>query len=244
MVLHRTRPGAESYGHAAGILLLDERAPFIPGDLRNAATFRYPVLYRTVPGLTAAACASGDPAVAAKVIDAARWLEAHGVRLIAGDCAAMLAFQDAVRAAVRVPVALSSLLQLPSIARGLEQSRAILIVAAERSHLAPELLARDDLRVANPLILRGMQEGAEFRAAVLERKGTLDSERVSDEIVRLAEAALAAHPEIGAVLLESARLPPYARAVQRATGLPVYDFVSMIDFLRTATHRERYVGHY
>ena len=39
-------------------------------------------------------------------------------------------------------------------------------------------------------------------------------------------------------------LPPYAHAMQQAIGLPIYDFVTMIDYLQAATHRERYVGYY
>jgi hypothetical protein len=32
--------------------------------------------------------------------------------------------------------------------------------------------------------------------------------------------------------------------VQEAVGLPVFDFVTMIDFLYSATHRKRYEGFY
>jgi hypothetical protein len=52
------------------------------------------------------------------------------------------------------------------------------------------------------------------------------------------------HPHLGAVLFECSMLPPYARAVQDAVGLPVFDFVTMINHLHAATHRQRYSGAY
>ena len=51
MPKYRVR-NADSYGHAVGILLLDYRGPFIPGDVGNATTYRYPVLFKVVKGLT------------------------------------------------------------------------------------------------------------------------------------------------------------------------------------------------
>ena len=39
---------------------------------------------------------------------------------------------------------------------------------------------------------------------------------------------VARHPEVGAIVLECTNMPPYAAAVQQATGLPVYDIYSLI----------------
>ena len=52
------------------------------------------------------------------------------------------------------------------------------------------------------------------------------------------------HPDLGAILFECSMLPPYARAVQDAVGLPVFDFVTMINHLHAATHQQRYAGAY
>ena len=52
---------ADTYGHAIGILLLDYRGPFIPGDVGNATTYGYPVLYKLVEGLTLDRVLAGDP---------------------------------------------------------------------------------------------------------------------------------------------------------------------------------------
>lgn len=44
------RGGKAIYGAAVGILMLDARFPRIPGDMGNARTWSFPVLYRIVRG--------------------------------------------------------------------------------------------------------------------------------------------------------------------------------------------------
>ncbi|MDZ7842126.1 MAG: hypothetical protein U5R46_15095 [Gammaproteobacteria bacterium] len=58
------------------------------------------------------------------------------------------------------------------------------------------------------------------------------------------KAMVSAHPDMGAVVLECSLLPPYPRAVQEATGLPVFDYITMIDYFQAGTQRKRYQGFY
>ena len=44
--------GKAIYGAPLGILMLEARFPRIPGDMGNAATWPFPVLYRVVRGAT------------------------------------------------------------------------------------------------------------------------------------------------------------------------------------------------
>jgi hypothetical protein len=244
MAIYRTRRGARNYGQAVGILQLDCSLPFIPGDVDNASTYGYPVLYRPVQGLSTAACLRGAPELAAAVVAEAVELERQGVRAISSDCGFMLQFQDAVRQAVRIPVWMSSLLQLPLIASGLASNRPIAVVTADSTNLTPDFMARAGVAVRNPVIILGLQEMREFKTAVLEEKGSIDATLIEEEVVGVVRQTREERPDLGAVLLECSMLPPYARAVQEAVGLPVFDFVTMIDFLYFATHRKRYDGFY
>jgi len=245
MRIYHTRRGARAYGLAVGILQLDCSLPFIPGDVDNATTYAYPVVYRAIPGLTTAACLRGAPEMTKSVVDAARELEAQGVRVISSDCGFMLQFQRAVCSAVRVPVIMSSLLQLPMIAASLDPARSIAIITADSSNLTKDFLVRAGVPApANPLVIRGLRDQPEFVSAVFDEKGTIDADLVEAEVVGVARELASAHPDLGAILLECSMLPPYARAIQEAVGVPVFDFITMIDHFHMSTHQPSYQGDY
>ena len=242
MPVYRTNPNAESYGQSVGILLLDARMPFPPGDVANASTYRYSVIYRRVSGLSTGACLDGAPEFAEAVVEGARELARQGVRGISSDCGVMLRYQQAAADAVDVPVALSSLLQLPFVERSLAPDRPVGVLTADSSNLSVDFLARAGIRPRNPIVIRGMQDEPEFRTSILDPKGTMDTDLITEETVAKAREMKDEYPALGAILLECSRMPPYAAAVQQAVGVPVFDFVSLIDFMQAGTDPRRYHG--
>ena len=52
MGIYRVRPDSQSYGHEIGILLIACSNPFPPGDVGNAWSYNYPVLYETIYDVT------------------------------------------------------------------------------------------------------------------------------------------------------------------------------------------------
>ena len=242
MAIYKTRQSAESYGHSVGILLLDSHVPYVPGDVANASTYRYPVIYELVSGLKADICLNGAPEFVAPVIAAAKSLADQGVRGISSDCGFMLQYQNSVADAVDVPVALSSLLQLPLIERTLKPDATVGIITADSTNLTTDFLQRAGITPRNPVCIRGMQNEAEFSSSIFEAKGTMDTDLMTRETVSVAESMCRADPKLGAILLECSLLPPYAGAVQQAVGLPVFDFISLIDFMRSGLQPRRAHG--
>ncbi|WP_334176791.1 aspartate/glutamate racemase family protein [Pseudoxanthobacter sp.] len=241
----RARPGAQSYGHDIGILMIECLNPFIPGDVGNAWSYRYPVLYRTITDVSIERLIEhSDLSLLPKVIEAAQDLERHGVAAITSDCGYMLLFQDDLARAINIPVMLSSLLQLPFIGSILGPERSIGIVCANAPRLTPALLARAWPNPTRRLHIAGLERASAFRHAILDEKGSIDVAAVEAEVVAAACALTEAHPDIGAILLECSNIPPYAHAVQAATGRPVFDFLTMIDLVRSAGRREPPKGWY
>ncbi|RPJ70131.1 MAG: hypothetical protein EHM15_12110 [Desulfobacteraceae bacterium] len=62
------------------------------------------------------------------------------------------------------------------------------------------------------------------------------------EVVALARRMTAEDPAIGALVLECTNLPPYAEAVQKAVGLPVYDIFTLIRHLHSALARRSFAA--
>src|SRR5690625_2685727 len=169
------RPHAESYGHDIGIIMLDCRTPFVPGDVGNASTYNYPVLYKTVEGLTLQkVIQEGDLKFVDQVVDAAVYLESQGVRAITSDCGYMLWFQDAVAEAVSVPVMLSSLIQLPFIASTLSSDQAIGIICANKQRLPNDLLEKAYPNANRPIHIVGLEDQPNFRGPILDETPVLD----------------------------------------------------------------------
>lgn len=233
---------ADSYGHAIGLLMLEYRAPFIPGDVGNASTYDYPVLFKVVEGLTLDEALGADSAQEKLVIEAAEELERFGVRGIGSDCGFLIKYQEAVRKRVNVPVFMSSLLQVPVVAASVDGPVGVVVASSEgvTRRVLEMAGVKDDAQV----VVCGMQDQPHFTEAILEQGGRLDSDRIERETVDTVKRMVDRHPGMGAIVLECSLLPPYSRAVQEATGLPVFDYITMIDYFHAGTHRRRYEGIY
>ena len=245
MAIYKVRENAESYGHAVGIILVDVRTPFIPGDVGKASTYPFPVVYRTVPDVTLERLIDkGDKSLTNNVIQTARELEDMGVRAIASDCGYMIHFQAEVAAAVSVPVIMSSLIQLPMLERSIGPDRKIGVICANKPRLTSDMLALAGLRDPDRVIIRGMQDAPAFRSPILDEEPLLDDELITGEITDTAKELVTSHPEVGPILLECSNMPPYAHAIQRVTGRPVFDFTTLIGVYFAASFRKPFAGFY
>lgn len=245
MTVYTVRRGSESYGHAIGILLVDCSTPFIPGDVGNASTYPFPVVYRTIPGVTLTRLIDeADKSLTDVVIDTARELEKMGVRAISSDCGYMIHFQAEVAAAVSVPVIMSSLIQLPMLERSIGPDKKIGIICANRPRLTADMLVLAGLRDPDRAVIRGMEGSKNFRSPILDEEPLLDSGAIERDMVAVAEELVASHPDIGPIVLECSNMPPYAHAIQKATQRPVFDFTTLIGIYQTASFRKPFVGFY
>ena len=104
--------GKALYGAPLGILMLEARFPRIPGDMGNAATWPFPVLYRVVKGATPERVVlDGAAGLLDDFLAAATELVALGAEAITTNCGFLSLFQAELAAHIRVPVATSALIQ-------------------------------------------------------------------------------------------------------------------------------------
>lgn len=231
-----------SYGEAIGILLLDSPVPFIPGDVANATTYDFPVRFKKVVGLTVEKALGKDDTVYPAFLKAAMDLKAHGVRAVTGDCGFMALHQKRLKEDLEIPVFLSSLFQIPFIRHIIPDKAEIGIITASARSLTPMFLKDIGIHETSRLVVKGLENCPEFSSAVLEEKGSLDSDLIEAEVVKAAVEMTDKEKNIKAILLECSVLPPYARAIQNATQLPVFDYITMINYVFRAVVQTNYTG--
>jgi len=228
-------------GHAIGIIAVDWLAPKMPGNVANATTYSYPVLYKVIKldnGIEQ--MFAGDPALEQRIVEAAKELERDGVRAIIGACGYFAHYQKIVAAAVNVPVFLSSLCQLPIIKIGLKPDQKILVMCADSDSFSQKFLDRVNGNM-DDCVIQGVSVLDSF-GGIRWNRLEMDNGKLTEDLAELARQTVEAHPEVGAILLECSDLPPYACAIQQATGLPVFDFITMIDWVEHAVVQKRYCG--
>ncbi|MFC1904105.1 aspartate/glutamate racemase family protein [Chloroflexota bacterium] len=229
-------------GYAIGIIRTDCALPFLPGDVANATTFNFPVLYRLVKGVTPERIFAADPALIDELITAGKELEKDGVRAIGGTtCGFYGNFQKEVAAALDVPVFLSSLLQVPLINRALKPDQKVGIITANSTALTPKLLSSCGVDDLSRVVIAGAQDLPEFKKLLLST-GHYNAAKIEPELVSLAKQLVKNNTDIGAILLECAQLPTFAWAIQNAVRLPVFDFSTMINWVYSAVVRRPFAG--
>lgn len=243
---YNIRPGQVSYGEAIGIIVIENYAPYIPGDVANATSYDFPVRFERLPGSTPERLFRHDIQLLDEVIAAGKRLTGEGVRAVTGDCGFLALFQKQIAAELGVPVFLSSLLQLDFMARIIGPGQKIGVVTANRGALTRQVL--DAVTAVNDdrLVIAGLEDKSHFVDAVFDENGMLDSDVVEAEVLATVDEILAAASgdgtEIGAFLLECSLLPPYAAAVRRHTGLPVFDYNTMIRYVFQSVVPRSYQG--
>lgn len=241
--LNRTHSVSGAYlgGHALGVIAVDLVYPKLPGNVVNATTFDYPVLYKKV-SFEIEQLFDGDPALEEMIVGAAKELEKDGVRAIIGACGYFAHFQKQVAAAVNVPAFMSSLCQLPLIKAALKPGQKILVLCASGDSVNKELFAKVGANL-DDCVMQDIGSLESF-ASIRWGKTVMDNGRLTTDLAEIARQAVDSHPNTGAILLECSDLPPYACEIQRATGLPVFDFITLMNWVKHAVVQKRYYGYF
>jgi hypothetical protein len=230
---------------ALGILSLADPHSALPPPPRGfdeAEWFAYPTIVKAVPGAWAREVVGGNLSLTPAFVAAARELEAAGACAITADCGYAIAHQEAVRDAVSIPVACSSLLQLPLLRSMLPKGGRIGLLCFDASQLE-----RSYLEIA------GLEGGADVPIAIGSIQGTKSWENwiaaetttdwpvLEDDVMSAARSLWKANPDITHWLLECTGFPRFRPLIKAEFGRPVYDWVTLCNHLMEAA-TARYVA--
>lgn len=210
-------------GRFLGIMMLESRFPRPLGDIGHPQSFAVPTRRLIVRGATAPKVVQQAARLTASGLlgpftAGARRLEWEGAAAITTSCGFLVLFQRELQEAIRVPVVTSSLLMLPRL---LEARRQVGLLTISSERLGPEYLdaAGVPRHRIEDVVVQGIDAGGEFANAILGDQPRMDFAKVQREVVEAAYKLKQRAPGIETLVLECTNLPPYARAIEAATGL-------------------------
>jgi len=241
-IQHQFAQGGKTvYGASIGILMLDTVFPRIPGDFGNAATWPFPVMYRIVHG------ASPHRVVRERAdglldafIESGKQLVADGADGLTTTCGFLSLFQEELARAVDVPVAASSLMQVPTVQKLLPSGKRVGVMTVSRENLTPDHLAAAGAPLDTPIA--GTETGREFFHFIMENRPRMDVNACRLDLLDAGRQLVSDHPDVGAVVLECTNMGPYAPELRRELGIPIFSGISFISWFQSGLLPREYNG--
>ncbi|KAM6520233.1 hypothetical protein FALCPG4_013786 [Fusarium falciforme] len=199
-----------------------------PGDPYNDKTWPFPLIREKVTGTSESQIVTStayDDAFIERFVAAGQRLAERGAVGIITSCGFLAMAQKRLAARLPIPIATSSLIQVPSLRALIPADKAIGVLTYDSTRLGEAHLFALDIKPEDVRIW-GTSDDGHLRG-ICARGEEYDAERLQRELVDQARAMTSRYPEIAAVVLECTNMPPYADTIQRAINLPVYDVYTM-----------------
>jgi len=207
----------------------------LKGNSTNPDSYNFPVRFCRVKGANIHTILERpDKGVLQEMIKEARTMVSEGVRAITTSCGFNAIFQRELANALDVPVFTSSLLQVPLVHAMLGAGKEIGVITANKAALRREHLEAVGISESVPLRIFGLEECPEWGKIFTEPDKELDLDIIREEVVGVARSAVEKFPSIGAFVLECTDLPPFSQAIREETGLPVFDFLTLVNMVHEA----------
>ncbi len=210
------------------MLLLDSSYARPPGDAGHVLTWRFPVRTFVVRGVSAQSIATATPEALLPVFaEGIHHLVEQGVVAVATTCGFLASLQAPLAAMCPVPLATSALLQIPSVERLLPPGRRVGVLASQNT-LERALTA---LGLPVDIPVQALSDDSRFLSDLRQGASSIELARHRADVLDAAHALCQRHPDVGALVLECANFPPHSHALREATGLPVFDTVTLVNWL-------------
>jgi Asp/Glu/hydantoin racemase len=233
--------GKPVYGAALGILMLEAQFPRVHGDIGNAMTWPFPVQYRVVKGASPDKVVRQDPM---KLVDnfiaAAQELVASGCDGITTNCGFLALTQERISAAVPVPVATSSLMQIPMVQALLPPGKKVAVLTISKATLTLDHLRAAGVSDPESVPIFGTDKGRTFTKAILDDDPSINFADCRLDLLDAAQQIVQSDRDIGAIVLECTNMTPYAAELRKVTGLPIYSIYTFVKWFHSGLMPDRF----
>lgn len=206
-------------------MMLDTAFARPVGDVGNAGSWPFPVLFKRVAGASAHKVVSGqDEDLLEAFVAAGLELVAEGACALTTSCGFLAQRQSQLSARLPVPIATSSLLQIPSVSAMLPKGKRVGVITYDRASLTHRHFEEVGVRDIPPI--EGLPKGGAFHG-LIEGGMPYDASAMADEMVLTVKTLLEQHPDVGALVFECTNLPPFSSLISQRFGLPVFDILTL-----------------
>ncbi len=230
------------FGVTLGILMVNSTFRRYLGDIGNAETWSFPVQYRIVADAVPSRMTElHNSSLLEPFKRAADELIAAGVDGITTTCGFLSIYQRELADYCSVPVATSSLLQVPMVERMLPTGRRVGILTYNGDVLNGPYLEAVGIAPDTPVI--GVPQDSNFVRWIKEGDNSVTFDMLREEVVATAETLMRRHPDIGAIVSECTNLAPFTYDIAERVGVPVFDTVTMVNLFHASLRPRRYDNH-
>ncbi|NWG04679.1 MAG: aspartate/glutamate racemase family protein [Syntrophaceae bacterium] len=214
-----------------GILLLDTSFPRLLGDVGNPETFPFPVIYERIEGaIPLRVVKERDEFLLSSFIEGAKVLQRRGAKAVTTSCGFLAIWQKEIASAVDIPVFTSSLLQVPLAYQISGRRGRIGILTVDAASLT-EAHFEGVGAIGVPVVVRGLNPASEFHRVYVGNHPNIDLSKAENEMVAEVSALVNGHPDVSGLVLECANMPVFGKAVRKAVSVPVFDTVTLTNYI-------------
>jgi aspartate/glutamate racemase len=192
-----------------------------------------------VPGSATPRTPDDARAMLPEYVAAARQLEQDGVNVITANCGLMALLQQPVAEAVHVPVVLSSLIAVPTVARMIGARRRVGILTFYADAVEEENFTASGWSSSEfPVTVAGVSRHESWRTFLQTKEaGEPLYGRLRDDLLATIYELLEREPDIGALVSECTMLPAVLEDLRPLVPVPIFDILTVLDWAMCAFGR-------
>ena len=218
---------------ALGVIMLDTEFPRPIGDVGHVNSWNIPVRFYKVPKASPdLVIRHGSKGLLDGFVKAGNALIDNGCTALITSCGFLARHQKLLGAEFSVPFASSSLVQVSAVQSMLGDTGRVGVITYDAQSLTEENFIACNADPKTPVI--GVPNNGVFRA-LIEGGAAYDFHALETEIISAARTLVSKHPQIRAIVLECTNMPPFAKSISQAVGLPVFDILSVGHWLYQST---------
>ena len=140
-------------------------------------------------------------------------------------------FQKELAAHSGVPVASSSLLQIPLVQALLPPGKRVGVLTVQGQRLGADHLAAAGAPLDTPIV--GTENGREFTRVLLGDEMDMDYALAEQDVIAAGYEMRDRYPDVGALVLECHNMAPYSWRLQNELGIPVFDVYTFVKWFQS-----------